>query len=340
MVIGVDPHKRSVTIEARDAREVLRATGSFPTPRPATGRCCGTPGSGRGGSGPSKAPAGSAARWRSGYSPRASGSWTCRRNSSARVRVLDAGQGRKTDATDAHAVVMAARPGSWPTSPTSSDVRRFPARNHLSLTDPTSSRPKPPWPREPTTSRSAPSDRRSSTVAGSPASTTRSMSRGASSARTSRSVWSRALSARRATSRGSGRPAGSGSSWWPDPRRGDPKRRPLPTERHERLPHPRTTARPRGTPPTRRRRRRNAGQSFAPEWSFALHPEKELVSWLVLRAGPIARAAGSGECLVDVAPTPVLARLERLHDRVADRGRVPASVPSSARSRSSRRGRS
>ena len=31
VVIGVDPHKRSVTIEARDAQEVLRATGSFPT---------------------------------------------------------------------------------------------------------------------------------------------------------------------------------------------------------------------------------------------------------------------------------------------------------------------
>ena len=31
VVIGVDPHRRSVTIEARDAREVLRATGSFPT---------------------------------------------------------------------------------------------------------------------------------------------------------------------------------------------------------------------------------------------------------------------------------------------------------------------
>ena len=31
VVIGMDPHKRSVTIEARDAREVLRATGTFPT---------------------------------------------------------------------------------------------------------------------------------------------------------------------------------------------------------------------------------------------------------------------------------------------------------------------
>src|SRR4051794_39542732 len=31
VVIGMDPHKRSVTIEARDAREVLRATGRFGT---------------------------------------------------------------------------------------------------------------------------------------------------------------------------------------------------------------------------------------------------------------------------------------------------------------------
>ncbi len=27
VVIGVDPHKRSATIEARDTREILRATG-------------------------------------------------------------------------------------------------------------------------------------------------------------------------------------------------------------------------------------------------------------------------------------------------------------------------
>jgi hypothetical protein len=31
VVIGMDPHKRSVTIEARDSREVLRATGTFGT---------------------------------------------------------------------------------------------------------------------------------------------------------------------------------------------------------------------------------------------------------------------------------------------------------------------
>jgi hypothetical protein len=31
VLIGVDPHKASVTHEARDTREVLRASGTFPT---------------------------------------------------------------------------------------------------------------------------------------------------------------------------------------------------------------------------------------------------------------------------------------------------------------------
>jgi hypothetical protein len=31
VIIGVDPHKFSVTIEARDNREILRATGQFRT---------------------------------------------------------------------------------------------------------------------------------------------------------------------------------------------------------------------------------------------------------------------------------------------------------------------
>ena len=31
VIIGVDPHKKSVTFEARDSREILRATGCFPT---------------------------------------------------------------------------------------------------------------------------------------------------------------------------------------------------------------------------------------------------------------------------------------------------------------------
>lgn len=38
VVIGVDPHKKSVTFEARDRREVLRATGTF-LPMPAATGC-------------------------------------------------------------------------------------------------------------------------------------------------------------------------------------------------------------------------------------------------------------------------------------------------------------
>ena len=108
VVIGVDPHKASVTIEARDTREILRATGTFPTTR-----------------------AGHAAmvkvarQW-----PRrvwavegargvgralvdrlvASGERVVDvpAKLSARSRVFDTGQGRKTDAHDAHAIVMVA----------------------------------------------------------------------------------------------------------------------------------------------------------------------------------------------------------------------------------------
>jgi hypothetical protein len=108
VVIGVDPHKRSVTIEARDAREILRATGSFPTT---------TAGH--------RAMVKVAKQWPKRL-------WAVEGDGgvgrplaqrlladgervldvpaklSARVRVFDVGHGRKTEATDAHAVVMAA----------------------------------------------------------------------------------------------------------------------------------------------------------------------------------------------------------------------------------------
>ena len=108
MVIGVDPHKLSVTIEARDNREILRAVGQFATDgrsyrqllevarqwperiwavegangigRPLTQRLL------------------------------ASGELVLDvpAKLAARARVFDTGQGRKTDATDAHAIVMVA----------------------------------------------------------------------------------------------------------------------------------------------------------------------------------------------------------------------------------------
>ena len=108
VVIGMDPHKRSVTIEARDAREVLRATGTFPTstagyramvslarqwPR-RVWAVEGAQGVGRaiaqrllaGGERVLDVPA----------------------KLAARARVFDTGQGRKTDATDAHSIALVA----------------------------------------------------------------------------------------------------------------------------------------------------------------------------------------------------------------------------------------
>ena len=108
VIIGVDPHKLSVTIEARDSQEILRATGRFGTDT-------------------------------AGYRQllQAARQWPQRvwavegangigrpvaqrlladgervldvpAKLAARARVFDNGQGRKTDATDAHAIVMVA----------------------------------------------------------------------------------------------------------------------------------------------------------------------------------------------------------------------------------------
>ena len=107
-VIGAVPHKLSVTIEARDNREILRATGRFGTDTRSyhqllrvarqwperTWAVEGANGIGRplaqrllaDGERVLDVPA----------------------KLAARARVFDTGQGRKTDATDAHAVVMVA----------------------------------------------------------------------------------------------------------------------------------------------------------------------------------------------------------------------------------------
>jgi transposase len=108
VIIGVDPRKLPVTIEARDSQEILRATGRFGTDT-------------------------------AGYRQllRAARQWPVRvwavegangigrpvaqrlladgervldvpAKLAARARVFDTGQGRKTDATDAHAIVMVA----------------------------------------------------------------------------------------------------------------------------------------------------------------------------------------------------------------------------------------
>ena len=117
VIIGVDPHKKSVTFEARDGREVLRATGCFPTDaggcrllvkyaRQWPDRVWAVEGAN--GIGRPLAQRLVAAGERVLDVPA---------KLAARARVFDTGQGRKTDATDAHAIVMVAlrdkAPNAW-----------------------------------------------------------------------------------------------------------------------------------------------------------------------------------------------------------------------------------
>jgi transposase len=108
VVIGTDPHKRSATIEVRDGREILLATGRFPMDKVGYRRLLGYARQwpdrvwaveGAGGVGRPLA-----ARLL------ADGETVVDvpAKLAARVRVFDTGQGRKTDATDAHSIVMAA----------------------------------------------------------------------------------------------------------------------------------------------------------------------------------------------------------------------------------------
>jgi transposase len=108
VIIGVDPHKLSVTIEARDNREILRATGGFGTDARSHRQLLqlarqwperiwaveGANGIGR-----------PLAQRLLAEGERV---LDVPAKLAARARVFDIGQGRKTDATDAHAIVMVA----------------------------------------------------------------------------------------------------------------------------------------------------------------------------------------------------------------------------------------
>jgi transposase len=108
VIIGVDPHKRSVTFEARDTREVLRVVGTLPMTTDGY-----------------RALLRVARQWPDRIWAIEGANGTGRpvaqrllsdgervldvpAKLAARARVFDTGQGRKTDATDAHAVVMVA----------------------------------------------------------------------------------------------------------------------------------------------------------------------------------------------------------------------------------------
>jgi transposase len=108
VIIGVDPHKLSVTIEARDSREILRATGRFGTDgrsyrqllayaRQWPHRVWAVEGANGIGRPLAQRLLASGERVLDVPAKLA-----------ARARVFDTGQGRKTDPADAHAIVMVA----------------------------------------------------------------------------------------------------------------------------------------------------------------------------------------------------------------------------------------
>jgi transposase len=108
VIIGVDPHKLSVTIEARDSREILRATGRFGTDAAGCRQMLRFAGQwperiwaveGANGIGRPLAQRLLAEGERVLDVPA---------KLAARARVFDTGQGRKTDPADAHAIVLVA----------------------------------------------------------------------------------------------------------------------------------------------------------------------------------------------------------------------------------------
>ena len=106
-MIGMDPHKRSVTIEVMTADETVVGGGRFGT----DGR--GLPGDaglrrrrGRTGCGRSRAAKASAGTSPTGCWPTGEDVVDVPAKLSARARVFATGQGRKTDATDAHSIAL------------------------------------------------------------------------------------------------------------------------------------------------------------------------------------------------------------------------------------------
>jgi hypothetical protein len=108
VVIGMDPHWRSATIEALDERERVLATGRFGTDREgyrdllAAGRRCRT------GCGRSRAAKKLAGIWRSGWSPTANPSWTCLPSYRRGRECSPPGRGARPTLRTAHSVAVVA----------------------------------------------------------------------------------------------------------------------------------------------------------------------------------------------------------------------------------------
>lgn len=105
VVIGMDPHKRSATIEVMARDETVVGGGRFDTGATATRRCEGTPTDGEPGLGDRGLPRDSR---HIANRLLADGEQVVDvpPKLSARARVFATGQGRKTDATDAHSIAL------------------------------------------------------------------------------------------------------------------------------------------------------------------------------------------------------------------------------------------
>ena len=107
VVIGMDPHKRSATIEAMAAGEQVLGGGRLGQTRRASRRCSPRPGSGRTGCGRSRAARGIGKHLVLRLPSAGESVIDVPAKLSARMRVYATGQGRKTDDTDAHSIALA-----------------------------------------------------------------------------------------------------------------------------------------------------------------------------------------------------------------------------------------
>ena len=109
VIIGMDPHKRSATIEVIDERARVLAVGRYGTDKAGYARDAQRRAAGSAtGSGRSRAATGSAGTSRTGWSHDGETVVDVPAKLSAQVRVFATGNGRKTDPVDAHSVALVA----------------------------------------------------------------------------------------------------------------------------------------------------------------------------------------------------------------------------------------
>ena len=108
VIIGMDPHKRSATIEVVDERGRVLAAGRFGTDKAGYAEMLAAGREHPSGCGRWRAATASASTSRTGWCMTARRCVDVPAKLSAQVRVFATGNGRKTDPVDAHSVAMVA----------------------------------------------------------------------------------------------------------------------------------------------------------------------------------------------------------------------------------------